>query len=108
MACEKPGRRSPKMLPILVTTFGVVRITTMVSSPICNTEQGDDVVTIKHETERRYGGSGETSWIQPTCACGWEGDKHYAFHDFQRTNVREEENSHLRDVYNKEANTEIR
>ena len=52
----------------------------------------------KHEIKRNYGGENEMSWIQPVCSCGWEGKKHFAWNDFQRTNVKAEISSHMRTV----------
>jgi hypothetical protein len=45
--------------------------------------------------KRQTGGSNETSWIQPTCACGWEGRREYAYEDYQYSNVREQESEHI-------------
>ena len=49
-----------------------------------------------HEIKRKYGGEKELSWIQPTCSCGWEGSKHYAWNDYQRTNIKKEIHKHIR------------
>ena len=50
----------------------------------------------KHEIKRNYGGENEMSWIQPVCSCGWEGKKHYAWNDYQHTNVKKEIHKHIR------------
>ena len=47
-----------------------------------------------HEIRRKYGGENEMSWIQPTCSCGWKGKKHFAWNDYQRTNVKKEIGKH--------------
>lgn len=51
-----------------------------------------------HKTSRKYGGENEMSWIQPTCLCGWEGKKHFAWNNYQRTNVKAEISKHMRTV----------
>lgn len=49
-----------------------------------------------HEIKRKYGGSEELSWIQPYCSCGWEGKKHFAYNDYQHSNIKAEITKHLR------------
>lgn len=51
-----------------------------------------------HEIKRLYGGTNENSFIQPTCSCGWVGEKQYAWQDFQLTIVKEHEARHLAEV----------
>ena len=50
----------------------------------------------KHKISREYGGENEMSWIQPTCSCGWKGKKHFAWNDYQRTNIKAEISEHIR------------
>ena len=50
---------------------------------------------MKHELAREFGGRDESSWIKPVCSCGWEGYKVYAYNDYQRTLVKEQECAHL-------------
>ncbi len=50
---------------------------------------------VKHKLDRHYGGSREMSWIQSECSCGWIGEKHYAYNDYQRTNLNIEWSKHL-------------
>lgn len=40
------------------------------------------------------GGIGMEAWIQPVCACGWEGSKHYAYNDYQHSNVADQARRH--------------
>lgn len=49
-----------------------------------------------HKIRRKYGGENEMSWIQPVCSCGWKGKKHFAWNDYQRTNVKVEISEHIR------------
>ncbi len=51
---------------------------------------------MKHEISRRRGGQNESGWIQPHCSCGWVGNMHYAYNDYQHSNLNEEEDSHMR------------
>ena len=55
----------------------------------------------KHEMTRRRGGKEELSWIQPVCACGFEGHKHYAYNDFQFTMLKSEENEYIVEMHRK-------
>lgn len=48
----------------------------------------------EHEISKDYGGRNEMSWIQAKCSCGWVGEKHYAWQDFQRTNLKREIANH--------------
>lgn len=47
---------------------------------------------------RVTGGQGLGSWEQPRCACGWFGWREYAHNDCQYTNLREQEQNHLKGV----------
>ena len=58
--------------------------------------EGDDMSEEKHELKRCYGGKDEMSWIQSMCSCGWVGKKHYAWNDYQRTNLKNEWAEHLK------------
>lgn len=58
-----------------------------------------------HVLTRKYGGENITGWIQPTCSCGWEGRKEYAYEDYQHTNVKEQESDHIRSVSSKDRST---
>ena len=49
----------------------------------------------EHELKRKRGGQNELGWIQPACSCGWVGNKHYAYDDYQHSNCRDEEQRHL-------------
>jgi hypothetical protein len=40
------------------------------------------------------GGKRESSFMQPTCSCGWVGDKHYAYEDYQRTEANKQFSRH--------------
>lgn len=53
-----------------------------------------------HKIRRKFGGSEEMSWIQSVCSCGWEGQKHYAYNDYQRTNLKQEQSNHMREALN--------
>lgn len=46
--------------------------------------------------QRERGGSAETAWIRPVCSCGWQGDKFYAWQDYQHTLAKDQESAHLR------------
>lgn len=48
-----------------------------------------------HKLNRNYGGSNEAGWIQPTCSCGWRGKKEFAYNDYQRRNVMQQEVAHI-------------
>lgn len=50
---------------------------------------------LKHKLKRKFGGSNETSWIQSKCSCGWIGKKHYAYNDYQHSNLKNEASKHL-------------
>lgn len=50
----------------------------------------------EHEIKKHYGGREEMSWIQAECSCGWSGKKHYAYNDYQRSNLKEEIHKHIR------------
>ena len=50
----------------------------------------------EHKLKRHYGGRNEMSWIQSECSCRWVGEKHYAWNDYQRTNVKKEWAEHLK------------
>lgn len=49
----------------------------------------------KHKLTRNFGGKNELSWKQPICSCGWKGKKHYAYNDYQHSNLKDEENKHI-------------
>jgi hypothetical protein len=49
----------------------------------------------QHEINREFGGKNELSWKQLICSCGWKGKKHYAYNDYQFSNLRAEENEHI-------------
>lgn len=34
------------------------------------------------------------SWIQPSCSCGWVGNKHHAYEDYQHHMVKRQEIKH--------------
>ena len=50
----------------------------------------------EHKLKREYCGKGEAGFIKPTCSCGWEGRPTYAYEDYQRTMVAEQERLHIR------------
>jgi len=50
-----------------------------------------------HERQNwEHGGRGITSWITPVCSCGWSGQRHYAYDDYQHTNAKEEFERHVK------------
>jgi len=51
---------------------------------------------MEHKIKNEHGGEGITGWIQPTCECGWKGQKHYAHNDYQHSNAREEGGLHVK------------
>lgn len=53
---------------------------------------------IKHELQRKYNGQNEMGSITPTCSCGWVGRAEYAYNDYQRSNVKEQESEHFAKV----------
>ncbi|AWB52369.1 hypothetical protein [Pasteurella multocida] len=50
---------------------------------------------MEHEITRESGGKYEMSYIQPKCSCGWNGDKFFAYNDYQMTLIKECESEHL-------------
>ena len=43
----------------------------------------------------KRGGENESSWVQNHCKnCGWSGEKHYAFEDYQMTSRQRESLAH--------------
>lgn len=50
---------------------------------------------MKHILKRNFGGKNESGWIQPTCSCGWVGEKEYACQDYQHIKVSRQEGYHL-------------
>ena len=57
---------------------------------------------MKNLLQRKHGGTYELSWIQPTCSCGWEGRKEFAYNDYQHSNVIEQEEQHVRTAHRAE------
>lgn len=51
----------------------------------------------QHTIKRNFGGKAESGWIQPYCTCGWTGQKHYAYEDYQHTNCQQESQKHIRE-----------
>jgi hypothetical protein len=53
---------------------------------------------MRHELKRESAGKAEMGSITPTCSCGWRGHTEYAYNDYQHTNVKEQENDHIRNA----------
>ena len=56
---------------------------------------------MNHDIKKETGGKNESSWILPSCSCGWIGRKEYAYNDWQHTNVKEQIQEHM-DVVKKQ------
>lgn len=46
--------------------------------------------------ERIHKVEGNIESITPTCSCGWEGNKEYSYDDYAYTQLRDQENRHLK------------
>jgi hypothetical protein len=52
----------------------------------------------EHVMTRETGGEGMSYSIRPTCSCGWRGEAHQAWEDWQHTLVGEQEGKHRQAV----------
>lgn len=50
-----------------------------------------------HKLDRQHSGEGIERVTVPTCSCGWKGWPEYAHNDYMYTNLREQEEKHLKD-----------
>lgn len=54
-------------------------------------------IKIDSQFDLTRGGDGPVSWIQNHCdKCGWTGQKHYAYSDYQHTDAMHERLDHKR------------
>ena len=68
-------------------------------------ELRDEGKNMKHELKRERAGKAEMGSITPTCSCGWRGLTEYAYNDYCYTNVREQEDNHIRKAHRGELET---
>jgi len=51
-----------------------------------------------HQLTRNVSGHNIDDFIQPICSCGWQGQKHYGYDDYQMTNLQAEEKQHKKQM----------